>query len=83
MIIAGLKLTILGMGVVTIFLLILVLIVSISSRLLGEESTKERIKLERTSDGDEKEGHPARKTAPLLRLSAQPLPPIEARGHNL
>ena len=41
MIIAGLKLTILGMGVVTCFLLLLILIMNISHKLLAGQTAKE------------------------------------------
>lgn len=45
MIIAGLKLTILGMAVVICFLLLLVLIMNISFKLLGARSAKEQAEL--------------------------------------
>ena len=41
MIIAGVKLTILGMGVVTCFLLLLILIMNISHKLLAGQTAKE------------------------------------------
>jgi sodium pump decarboxylase gamma subunit len=41
MIIAGVKLTILGMGVVTFFLLLLILIINISHKLLAGQTAKE------------------------------------------
>lgn len=68
MIIAGLKLTILGMGVVTCFLLILVLIVSISSRLLGEESTKEQIKLDKDERRRRKRGASGKEDGTLVAV---------------
>lgn len=41
MIIAGIKLTLVGMGVVILFLLLLILVLNLSFRLLAKQSAKE------------------------------------------
>lgn len=46
MIVAGLKLTLLGMGAVGIFLVVLILLVKLSFKLLGSLSANELIELE-------------------------------------
>lgn len=46
MIIAGLKLTLLGMGVVTCFLLLLILVIHLSFKVLAAQSVREFAKLE-------------------------------------
>ncbi len=49
MIIAGLKLIVIGMGVVTLFLLLLVLVVHMSFRLLAKQSAQELEEMESTA----------------------------------
>jgi len=46
MIIAGIKLTFLGMGVVILFLLLLILVINISRKFLAEGSAKELTEME-------------------------------------
>lgn len=49
MIFAGLKLIVIGMGVVTLFLLLLVLVVNMSFRLLAKQSAQELEEMESTA----------------------------------
>lgn len=68
MIITGLKLTMLGMGVVTFFLLLLILIVNISYKLLAGQTVKELAEIEAADMRRQKKAVPAKENNMLVAV---------------
>jgi sodium pump decarboxylase gamma subunit len=68
MIITGLKLTILGMSVVTCFLLLLILIINLSYKLLAAQTSKELDEFEAAELKKRKKSLPAKQTNSIVAV---------------
>jgi len=80
MIIAGLKLTILGMGVVTFFLLLLILIMNISYKLLAGQTIKEMAEIEAADLRKRKRSVPAKEENVLVAVISAAISAHRSRG---
>ncbi len=80
MIIAGLKLTLLGMGTVISFLLLLFLIVTLSCRFLSAWSEKELMTIEISKQEKEKEVPPAQADEILVAVISAAIEAYRSRA---
>ncbi|MBC8414654.1 OadG family protein [bacterium] len=80
MIITGLKLTILGMGVVISFLLLLILIVNISYKLLAGQTARELAAMDAVELKKRKKSHPAEQKNVLVAVITAAIAAHRNRG---
>jgi len=80
MIITGLKLTILGMGIVTCFLLLLILIINLSYKLLAAQTSKELAEIEAAELRKRKKSLPAEQKNSIIAVIAAAVAAHRSRG---